>query len=222
MNRQQIKTRILNAINDNATTPVFFSTAQLNNLVDEGMEVIAENSRAIHRTAMFALRPGTTFYSLASIASDIMLPVRLWDTTRETRLTALSMQELDKTRARWLQSSGTPEVWFPVSWDLFGLYPATSTSGGLVRMDYIAWPRELIDDNDEPELPLASHDALVLYGAYLGLLKKWDSDNAKIMLKALEAHVTFATARSGINKMSSQITHREVQPGVSFPSDLRQ
>lgn len=222
MNRGQIKTRILNALNDNATTPVFFSTAQLNSLVDEGMEVIAENSRAIRRTAMFALRPGTTFYSPASIAPDIMFPVRFWDTTREVRMTALSMQELDKAKARWLQTSGTPEVWFPVSWDLFGVYPATSTSGGLIRMDYVAWPRELIDDNDEPELPLASHDAIVLFGAYMGLLKKWDGDNAKIMLKALESHISLATSRSGINKMSSQITHREEQPGVSFPSDLRQ
>ena len=221
MTRAEIKNRILRQINDNVDSSVFFTTAQLNSLVDEGLEVLAESTHAIKRTALFAQRPGTIYYSPASIADDIMFPVRIWNNTRQTRLTALSMQELDEYRLRWGLTTGDPEVWFPVSWDLFGLYPATSTSGGIMRMDYVAWPREMVDDNDEPEQVEASHQVAVLYGAYIGLLKKWDSENALQILKQLQSEHALSEARSGINKMSNQINiSRPAQPHAPFPADF--
>jgi hypothetical protein len=77
----------------------------------------------------------------------------------------------------------------------------------------------LSDDNDEPEIPLASQDAIVLWGAYMGLLKKWDSQNALGVLKSLEQHKSINTARSGINKVSSRIVTRDSD--TKFPSDFK-
>ncbi len=189
-------------------------------LANEANEVLCEDSRAIHRSAILPLRPGMGFVYMPSIAPDIMTPTRIWDHTRKRRLTAVSMSQLDDHQERWLNTPGIPEVWFPVSWDIFGIYPSPAAPGGVLRVDYIAWPRELMDDDDESELPNATQDALVLYGQYMGILKKWDGENAMISLKALQAHRAVADARSGISRMSVRRFQRTQRPHTDFPSQV--
>lgn len=70
MTRGEIKTRFLRQINDTPSAPVFFTEAQANLLANEGLEVLAEATRAIKRSALFAKRPGTTYYTPSSIAAD--------------------------------------------------------------------------------------------------------------------------------------------------------
>lgn len=220
MNVEQIQERILEAINDDPDDPVFFSEDQLMNLVNEANQILCEDAMAIHRTALIPLRPGIRFIYTPSIAPDLMAPVRLWNHNTSRKLTAFSMEELDALQERWSRATRTPEVWFPVSWDIIGIYPTPTASGGVLRIDYMAWPRDLTDDTDRPELPEASHDALVLYGQYMGILKKWDSQNAMISLQALQGHKAVAGARSGISRMNVRTFQRQQQPHADFPSAL--
>lgn len=216
----EIKTRILQAINDDPDDPVFFTDDQMTTLANEAVEVLSEDSRAIHRSAILPLRPGMGFVYTPSIAPDIMTPTRIWDHTRKRRLTAVSMSQLDDHQERWQQTSGVPEVWCPIGWDVFAIYPAPAAPGGVLRVDYIAWPRALMDDDDEAELPNATQDALVLYGQYMGILKKWDGENAMIALKALQAHRGVADARSGISRMAVRSFQRTQRPHTDFPSQV--
>ncbi len=217
----EIKARILQAINDDPDDPVFYTDSQLQTLINEANEVLCEDAMAIRRTALVPIRPGMRFVYTPSIAPDIIAPTRVWNHNTSRRMTALSMEELDQLQERWQQTSGAqPEVWFPVSWDIFGIYPTQATSGGVIRVEYLAWPRELMDDEDEPELPEATHDALVLYGQYMGILKKWDPDNAMIAMKALQAHKGVAGARSGISRMAFRTFQRTQQPHAEFGSAL--
>lgn len=220
MNLGEIKTRILEAIDDNPDEPVFFSDDQMTTLANEAIEVLAEDTRAIKRSAILPLRPGMGFVYTPSIAPDMMTPTRIWDHSRQRRLTAVSMSNLDEHQERWMHTPGLPEVWFPLGWDLFGIYPRPVAAGGALRIDYIAWPRALMDDDDESELPNATQDALVLYGQYMGILKKWDSDNAMIALKALQAHRSVADARSGISRMSVRRFQRTQRPHTDFPTTV--
>lgn len=221
MTRDEIKTRTLQAIGDNVDDPVFFTDDQINALVDEANEVLCEETGAIHRSALVPLRPGMRFIYTPSIAADIMAPTRVWDHSTGRRLTALSMDELDGVQERWSQTvGGPPQVWFPVSWDIFGIYPASASAGGVLRIDYQAWPRDLMDDDDRPEIPEATQDAIVLFTQYLGILKKWDSQNAMIAAKALQAHKSLAGARSGISKINFRTFQRMQQPHAEFGSAL--
>ena len=220
MNRGEIKQRISAAINDDRTSPVFVTDAQLNTLVDEAIQIIAEDSRAIKRSTTLPLRPGMQFIYLPSVAPDIMVPHRIWDHVNSRRLIATTMQELDGYQTRWLNTTGSaPEFWYPVSWDLVGVFPKPVSPGGTMRIDYIAWPRELLDDNDEPEFPQATHNALVLWGAYMSLLKKWDANTAQTVFQAFRGQEAMAKGRSGINKISSRIMQRPQQQ-VDFPSGI--
>ena len=220
MNRGEIKDRIASAINDDRDSPVFVTDAQLNTLVDEALQILAEDSRAIRRTASLPVRAGMQFVYTPSIAADIMVPYRIWEQTTQRRLIATTMAEMDGYQTRWWRTTGTAEFWFPISWDLFGIYPMPASAGGILHVDYIAWPRDLMDDSDEPELPLASQDAIMLWATYQALLKKWDSNTAMEVFKAFQAHQALAAGRSGINKISSRIFQRMQQPHIGYPSNI--
>ena len=202
MTRDEIQDRILEGIGDDPDSPVFFSQTQLSNLIDEACEILTEDVRAVKRTSFVPLKQGVGFIYTPAVDPNFMAPIRVWNHGLDQRLTCLSMTELDAINIRWQETTTTPQVWFPVSWDLFGVYPRPSAAGGVLRIDYLAWPRALLDGADRPELPEATHDALVLYGQYMGNLKKWDSQSAMIPLKALQLHKTVAQARSGISRIS--------------------
>lgn len=215
MTRDELQRRILEGVGDDPDDPVFFSQAQLNELVDEAAEVLTEDVKAVKRTAIIAIKEGVGFVYTPAIDPDFMAPIRVWNHQNSMRLTCLSMTELDAINVRWQQTTGHSEVWFPVSWDLFGLYPKPAAADGVLRVDYLAWPRSLMDSADRSELPEATHDALVLYGQYMGCLKKWDSQAAMVPLTALKLHKTVAGARSGISRISVRSFQRSNVAGSS-------
>lgn len=221
MTRSEIRQRILESLNESATSPVFWSTTQIDGLIDEGQEILAEEAGAIKRTAFQALKDGTTYYYTRGIAPDIMAPYRIWLTHLGRRLTTVSLSELDKRNERWVDVNGEPEYWFPVSWDLFGIYPHPATGGGVMRMDYLAWPRSLLDDSDEPEYRRADHDALVLYGIYDGLMKRWDVAKATEMFNLFMERWAMAQARAGIREVQSREFQSASKDSVSFRTGIQ-
>lgn len=137
--------------------------------------MLAEESESIKRTAYFARRPGELYHSTRKLGQDVLAPYRVWSVTNMQALTASSMQELDARHETWEFVSGEPQIWFPVSWDLFGIWPKAAAGGGVIRVDYIAWPRALLDDDDRSEFAESDHEALLTYGVYDGLAKRWDT-----------------------------------------------
>lgn len=154
---------------------MFFSLAEIDATIDEGFQVLAEEQEAIKRTAFFARRPGELYHSVRKLGPDVLAPYRVWSVTNTRALVASSMSELDARHETWEQVSGEPQCWFPVSWDLFGIWPKAAAGGGVIRVDYYAWPRALLDDDDRSEFPEAEHEAVLTYGVYDGLAKRWDT-----------------------------------------------
>jgi len=178
MTRGELRTRILNSLNDSTTSPVFWSVAQMNTVIQEGLETMSEEAEAVKRTTYVGLQEGCLYYSMRGIAQDCMLPTRVYNEANNRRLVPTSVDELDSIHYTWGTVPGDPLYWFPMGWEWFGIWPSPAASGGRLRVDYLAWPRELLDDDDEPELYDADHEALVLYGNYEGCLKRWDFDGA--------------------------------------------
>ncbi len=206
MNRGEIRSRIFDALND--PTPIFWTTAEMDEVIGEALEIIAEESASVKRTAFVPFRDGTTYYSLRGIASDVMSIYRVWDETNSQRLTPVTERDLDTHNERWVDVTGNPENWFAVSWDLFGIYPRPAAGGGIMRVDYVAWPRTLLDDSDEPELFLGDHESLVEYGIYDGLLKRWDFRRAMEAVSPFAQKVFGARARAGANRVESRLFAR--------------
>lgn len=220
MTRQQLRDRILTALNESTTSPVFWTTAQLDAVIDEASEVLAEEAKAIRRTAYMARQSGWTYYHLRGAAPDVMAIYRVWLPDLDKRLIATSMQELDANHRTWPTTTGEPEYWFPISWDCFGIYPHPAAGSGLLRIDYIAWPRALLDDNDEPEFREADQDALVLYGIYDALMKQWNAPRALEIFSRFMDHWQDGRARNGVREQQSRNYQRPMVPGAPFRSGV--
>jgi hypothetical protein len=150
----------------------------------------------------------------------MMFPTRIWNNQNNLRLTATDFHSLDQTYERWLHVKQDPQCWFPVGWDMIGIWPSPASPGGVLRIDYLAWPRSLLDDDDNPELPESTQEAVILYGRYMGLLKQWDADRAKAIFKDLAGEEAFGKARSGILRVKHRSFSRN--PGLSLPSMPRE
>ena len=220
MTRAQIRDRILNALNESTSSPVFWSTTQIDAVITEAAEVLAEEAKAIRRTAFVGRLPGAIYYFTRGLAPDVMAITRLWLPDQNTRLTAVSIAELDAQNSTWATATGDPEYWFPVSWDCFGIYPHPTTGGGLLRVDYLAWPRTLLDDDDEPEFREADHDSLVMYGIYDGLMKRWDAPRALELFNRFMDQWQMGRARNGVRETQSRVYQRNTNPGSPTKSGV--
>ena len=208
MTRQEIRDRILRSLDESTTSPAFFSTAQINEYITDGQEILAEEMAAIKRTLIVPRRAGTTYYNTRGLATDIMVPYRIWDVSNKRRLEAHTLNELDAHQERWVDTTGDPWWWFPLTWDTFGIYPRPTQAGGVLEIDYLAWPRELLDDSDTPETNNSDHDGLVLFGVYEGLLKKWDIQRAiQFFSKFIEAWGD-SSAKSAIKGFERRVMAR--------------
>ena len=220
MTRLDIQNRILTALNDSTTAPVFWSTTQIQNVIQDGMEVLAEEAAAIKRTAFVTCKDGTQYYSTRGTAQDMLIPYRLWVPTLSRRLRATTVDQLDAYHETWETVQNDPEFWFPMGWDWFGVWPHPATGGLLLHVDYLAWPRALLDDSDGPEFPESDHDALVLYGVYDGLLKRWDVPQATVLFSLFMEKFGKAVAKSGMRTLQARTWQAEKAPGSGFRSGL--
>lgn len=181
MTREEIRTRILEGLNESASDPSFWSKAEVDDVIQEAMEVVAEEAQSIKHSTIVPIRPGATYYHTESIADEMVIPYRVWLHHDNRKLEATTIWNLDREHQRWVDVTGDPWNWFPVSWDLFGVWPRATEGGKTLRVDYFTWPRTLVDDDMEPEVPGSDHDTFVLYGIYDGLLKQWDFERAIAM-----------------------------------------
>jgi len=197
MTREELRARILDGLDEDPDDPVFWSAAQVNASLEEAREVLAEEAGSTVRTAFVVLEPGQHTYRLSAIAPDVMAPFRLWLVAPERRLHVVSMADLDRHALQWRDTEREPMAWFPIAWDTFGVYPRGS---GLLRVDYLAWPRELLDDGDRPEGPASDAEAIVLYGRYDGELKRWHAQAAADTFAQFRALWGDQTARAGVQR----------------------
>ena len=208
MTREEIRTRALRALNDDPVSPVFWSSAEANQLLEEAQEVLAEEVEALTRVLYIPQRAGCMFYALEALQARLMTPWRLWTRRRQHRLWPTSLTELDGHYERWLTVTGEPEWWFLLSWDCLGVWPAPQAGGGLMELDCFVWPTPPSNDSDEPETPDPDHDVLVSYIEMEGHVKQWDVSRALELGLEVLASARDARARSGLRAIQERFFTR--------------
>jgi hypothetical protein len=215
MTREEIRTRVLTALNDSSTDPAFWSLEEMNHLLDEAQEVLSEEVEAFSRTLYVPLRPGVGLYTLLGVdpLGRVQTPWRLWSRNRQHRLWSLSLPELDGHYERWQTVAGDPEWWYPFSWDCFGVWPVPAATGGILEVDCFVWPDPLQEDTDEPECPDPDHDVLVSHMEIEGQVKQWDVARALELMLPLMGRWKDSQARSGLKQVQERYFARDEQRG---------
>jgi hypothetical protein len=207
MTREELTSRVLQALNDSPTDPVFWSRDEVYDVLQDGQEILAEEVQALRRTVFVPWRQGAMLFSLGSIAADCMAITRVWRSDTHERLEATTLLALGPEP--WMVQSGPqPRQWFPVGWHAFGVHPHVGDGSGSFEVDYLAWPTPLLDAGDEPEFPEPDQDALVSYGVYVGLLKQWDWGRAHDLWQQFVARWSDAQARSGSRQLQARAWQR--------------
>jgi hypothetical protein len=178
MTRADIRRRILRALREDPDTPSAWSVDELNDMIDEGQEFLAETALQLVRTFHIPRLSGTMFYALHACGERILAPFRVWLPDESRRLAAWSLTDLDARHEQWMTVQGDPWVWFPVDWDTIGIWPAPSTGGGWLEISAYVWPEPLLEDRNTPEFLPADHEALVYYGELMAYLKQHDAQRA--------------------------------------------
>jgi hypothetical protein len=220
--RGEIIDRILTGLNEATVGPVFWTRAQIAQGVNDGAALLAEELASIKRTALVGLAPGCTYYRTRGIAQDCMAPYRIWIPGRNRKLIPVTVEQLDAFHLEWNTVTGDPEYWAPMGHDWFAVYPHPAQGGGIMKVDYLAWPRELTDDDDRPEFPEADHDSLVLHGVYDGYLKRWAVPEAMTVFAQFADRFSKGKARSGVNQLNGRTWQKSQAPNPGFNHGIGQ
>lgn len=209
MTKKEIRQRILRALNDDADNPVYWSRGEIDDVIQDGMEMLAEESEALKRTFVVMRRAGVQVYHLAGIGQDIMVPYRIWLPDHKRRLQSWSITDLDARQETWLQTTGSPWVWWPIDWQQFGVWPTPASPGGWMEVDCYVWPTPLLRDADRPEFQPADHESLVFFGEMEGYLKQHDVARAVDLARGWSARWGKAGTRASVKQMQSAFHVRE-------------
>lgn len=209
MTRSELRQRILRALNDDPTAPVFWALAEIDTYIDEGMEVLAELAPALKRTFTVPRREGQMLYSLAGVGANVQTPYRIWLPDLHRRLEPWSLTDLDGHYEQWMTVQGDPWYWAPVDWQQFVLWPIPATGGGWLEVSCAVWPDALEADSDIPEFVPADHAALVVYAEMLGQLKQYNGMRAAELAQRFLTTWGRARDRSSVEQLLGAMQQRE-------------
>jgi len=160
MTRGELRDKLARSL-DESTTSSFWTTAELDQLLQEALETFCEIAEPLERHTYVPLRAGQVWYHLSRYADDIILPLRLVDPINERRLEALFLTQMDERKDQWETVTGNSLVWTSAGYDWFAIWPHAASDGGMLRLDYVAWPQDVLDDNVPLEVDEEDEDAIL-------------------------------------------------------------
>ena len=209
MNRSDVRKRILISLDESIDAPVYSTISEVNGWIDEGMEILSEETMIRKRRGYLPLKAGVRFYNTEAIDPLCLSPTDFWLQDREIRVEQISMLELSTDGNKWmLTQSDRPHWWFPVDATTFGIHPAPPNSNDALRVDYFAWADTITDDMAELELDDGTVDALIYYGIYRGYLKRWDTQRAVDSFTDFSSVFSDGVYRREIGKLKAGLTQR--------------
>jgi hypothetical protein len=202
LNLGEIRTEVRLHIKDSNTSRQNYTDAQLNSMINQAHRDVCNISWVIKKSDDFELSVNTTHYALPT---DLIQITRV--TFRDEALTEKSIAGLDGEfeESDWETSSGYPEDYYqnPVLPGYISFYPwpATSSSTGTVKVQYIAKANTLSSDSDTPfngdDRFQDYSDILIWYPVYEIYAIEGRTDKAQYYLNAYESRLTFMMDKLG-------------------------
>ena len=210
MIRSELRTRALYMLDEDPDNPVYFSTSEINDLIDEALEVVSEEVRYEKRTGYVPLRDGCQFYHTTAIDSNCLSPTRVWLMDYERPLEYTTILSLSAAENKWMEHTAErPHHWFAIDHQTFGIYPrVTASTGEVLRVDYFAWASSPPSDSSVLPFDDATLDAVVMYVVYSGLMKRWDIARASDVFNDFASFFRDAVYRREVRRYNYAMLNR--------------
>lgn len=192
MNRGELRDRCRKRLDD-AAQPHLWNEADLDYMINEAYRQTFLRGRLLTVTNTFAITLGTDYYSPA--LSILYVEALYLASDANTPLNQISMKRLEREYGSVDAGSGTP-YWYALDVRTGSNYihgirlfpnPDANDTGSL---RYIAYPGDMDDDADTPEIPVIHHDGLI-DGVCMQAYLDQDSESANPQVAAMyEARFT--------------------------------
>lgn len=196
MTRGEIRLAAQKRIRD--TDGIRTTESEIDLYIDDGYTDLAERSGAIVRTTNLTCPPGEHYIALPD---DCLYPIVLRDVATGDPIDFVDWPYIDKHDRVFIRRVGQkPHV--AAMWGLGELliYKAYE-SGGTIEVIMSVVPAPFTSDNEEPDLPVQHHQALIHYVHARSLLKEAHGDLAGPKLgRAKRQMATYQALASGIEK----------------------
>jgi hypothetical protein len=211
MNFLALQTRVIERIDEDASTPVHWTLAEIKLALNKAQRLWSFITLCIERTKTFELTANQTFYTISSDSdfTDYLLPLRV--TCSGLRVQSARIDELDALNTNWRTESGTPTRYAQLGFDLLAVNPRPGSSGTSLSITCACEPTTLSGDSDTPEIAEEDQIALPDYAQFYLAIKDGGLE-LKNALEYLDRFLTAAQARSEFVRARNRANQFDVAP----------
>ena len=162
----ELQTEVFRRLDEDSSSPAFWSLADVKTAINEGYEEMSDASEWYERNANLTLLSKRTYYDLrTALGSEQVLTLKhAYNQTTRRWLYPGELRELDyRTFHQWEDITGEPEQFFLRGLFWLGTFPKQTADLGSLKLYYTAIPLALSDDADEPGFPEEFQYGLVEY-----------------------------------------------------------
>lgn len=155
MNLSDLKTRVLEALGENAAAPVYYTAAHATAAINSAQRLFAFLTLCLEAESNLVLNPGDCWYTTDFGHIVIMRIMR-----GSTKVTPCRLSDLDALDPDWQNATQAAVTRYaPTGGRLFALYPPPAS--GSVTVTFAKVPAALSSDSDVPSIPVEYHPCLV-------------------------------------------------------------
>jgi len=196
VNRGELRDKLARMLDTSTASPRPWTTTQLDGIIRDAHETVVELVAPIERSVLIPLVGEKVWYRPRAYADDMIAVLRLSDPINENRLTAVVMDDLDRDRDRWEATTGQSQFWTVVGFDWIGIYPHAASDGGVLRLDYAAWPQDALGDSTPLEVDPEDEDRILELAMADCQAWNWDEDSALARLGGFARSVGVTRGRT--------------------------
>lgn len=209
----ELKTRLNEASHDG-----LWSTAELTSLINQAYLRVVMDTRTLQSDETVNVTANVSFYTFPS---DMLTPLwmygpALWGSLRLFPSFLLSLDKQYGGMYEWEKDSSNQSQGFvPFSYNQFILWPPPSANTA-VTLHHVPQPPQLVNTTDTTGLPLAAQKMIVIFSAYLAMLKL-DMQKASTFLSEYNQR---KTAVLELTRHQDQSRPTVMAPGRSFDRSM--
>lgn len=172
--------RVAERLDENTTTGVFYTNAEMTEAINEAQRLFVLLTLCLEKTATFALTAATAYYTdVRTTLTDYMLPLRV--TLSNTRIRPATLHELDYLATAWEGTAGTPTHYAARGFNLLAVYPQPAAGGSSLSITY-AYEPAVLSGSATPEIPEEYHPSLVDEATSICRLKEGGQEFQKYLM----------------------------------------
>ena len=172
----KIETHVLELIGEDTDSPDVFTESNMTPIrdsINDAIEEICILTGNVKETYHIALRSGRSFYRFRFEIGYIAWITDIWLFNQKRRLEQTSLIKLNEYNPRWLYNDGSPERYFPIGMNYFGIHPKPSSDTDILEINAVVIPKRYEKDTDKINLRknwewAAAHYAVGEYYASIG------------------------------------------------------